>query len=167
LRRPWGRDKAAGQRDVGDASVPSPHNPSPAPTATKRLPRRHWPHQGDHKGSPLPWTNAPGRLLSIVGAIPCGRPLKAARLMSTRTVIRQQSSESPTPAHTESQADVLGAIHCAPTSTRFLHTFHLIAAIDRAPRVALAPKLYWRGVSACHQATSAAHLGYHSNCQAA
>ena len=27
--------------DEGDASVPSPHNPSPAPTGTKALPRRH------------------------------------------------------------------------------------------------------------------------------
>src|SRR5438105_2006619 len=33
-RRSW-------DQDVGDASVPSPHNPSPAPTGTKALPKRH------------------------------------------------------------------------------------------------------------------------------
>ena len=30
---------AGAQQDEGDASVPSPHNPSPAPTGTKPLPR--------------------------------------------------------------------------------------------------------------------------------
>jgi hypothetical protein len=35
----WG--KRAQQQDEGDASVPSPHNPTPAPTGTKGLPRRH------------------------------------------------------------------------------------------------------------------------------
>ena len=31
----------------------------------------------------------------------------------------------------------------------------------------MAPNPYWRGVSACHQATSVAHPGYHSICQVA
>jgi hypothetical protein len=36
-----GGGKRAQQQDEGDASVPSPHNPTPAPTGTKGLPRRH------------------------------------------------------------------------------------------------------------------------------
>src|SRR5207302_1759462 len=35
------RRKALTGQNGGDASVPSPHNPSPAPTGTKGLPRRH------------------------------------------------------------------------------------------------------------------------------
>lgn len=57
------------------------------------------PSEGDHKGSPLPWTNGPGKWIhSIVGAIPCGHALSVAHLISTRTVIRQQSLESSSPA---------------------------------------------------------------------
>lgn len=37
-----GRSNAAGDSGEGDASVPTPHNPSPAPTGTKALPRRHY-----------------------------------------------------------------------------------------------------------------------------
>ena len=29
------------EQDEGDASVPSPHDPTPAPTGTKGLPKRH------------------------------------------------------------------------------------------------------------------------------
>src|SRR5205807_7704382 len=36
------------------------------------------PSEGDHKGSPLPWTNGPGKQIRTrVGAIPCGRPAGA------------------------------------------------------------------------------------------
>src|SRR5438132_10589053 len=37
---PAGGRRHSGEQDQGDASVPSPHNPSPAPTGTKALPRR-------------------------------------------------------------------------------------------------------------------------------
>src|SRR2546421_12901919 len=36
---PWSREHLLPSRK-GDASVPSPHNPSPAPTGSKALPRR-------------------------------------------------------------------------------------------------------------------------------
>ena len=36
-----GREQATGEQDEGDASVPTPHNPTPAPTGTKGLPGRH------------------------------------------------------------------------------------------------------------------------------
>ena len=35
-----GGGKRVPEQDEGDASVPTPHNPSPAPTGTKALPRR-------------------------------------------------------------------------------------------------------------------------------
>src|SRR5438270_5770860 len=41
LRRPRPVPCAHFPSCQGDASVPSPHNPSPAPTGTKALPRRH------------------------------------------------------------------------------------------------------------------------------
>ena len=39
LASPWSREHLLPSSE-GDASVPSPHNPSPAPTGTKALPRR-------------------------------------------------------------------------------------------------------------------------------
>src|SRR5437868_13224412 len=36
-----GRDQATGDWDEGDASVLTPHNPTPAPTGMKGLPGRH------------------------------------------------------------------------------------------------------------------------------
>ncbi len=39
LASPWSREHLLPSRK-GDASVPSPHNPSPAPTGSKALPRR-------------------------------------------------------------------------------------------------------------------------------
>jgi hypothetical protein len=59
-----GRCDAVAQQDEGDASVPSPHNPTPAPTGTKRLPKGYhkqptresgceWMWGGDLYGRPL------------------------------------------------------------------------------------------------------------------
>ena len=44
LRRPGWRGEDSWDQDEGDATtqgVPSPHNPTPAPTGTKALPKRH------------------------------------------------------------------------------------------------------------------------------
>src|SRR5438046_9464389 len=38
---PAGGEMHTQDQDEGDASVPSPHNPTPAPTGTKALPKRH------------------------------------------------------------------------------------------------------------------------------
>jgi hypothetical protein len=39
LASPWQEGEDLWDQDEGDASVPTPHNPTPAPTGTKWLPR--------------------------------------------------------------------------------------------------------------------------------
>ena len=60
-------------QDEGDASVPTPHNPTPAPTNVKRLPRRR--HEIPTRESATPPRPRPyGIGWAFLRVMPLGRP---------------------------------------------------------------------------------------------